>query len=841
MRRFDIDMRGFLLLVIALAWLAGILIASLLALWLALPALLLLGVAFVVLFALIFFWRDLQVRFMLLFILFMLLGACRYTVASPAGDHHAISIFSGFKKLEVQGFVADEPTLTAKSRILTISVSSVSTNGGASWQAADGEMQALTLGSLLENPYGANFGDTVQLQGTLQPPLPHSSPEIWASMAFPQISVSSSGGNPILKALFQLRLRFATIIEQSLPQPEAALLIAILLGLKTPAILSYANYFNETGTAHLIAPSGFKVTILAGLVSASTRWLYQKRASQHLPMSQLPAERTRLKHRQWLATALTVGCIAAYTVISGTGPAAIRAGIMGSLLVIAPRIGRVYNMYTALAASAIIMSAFDPYVLWDVGFLLSFSGTLSIMLFTPFFQHQLRSLERLPLGVPICEISAVTLAAQIGTIPIIALTFNTISYIAPVTNVLTVPLLEILIVVGFLICITGFVSISLSIICGWIVYPFLWYVITAISLCTFRYYCYMPINNPSISLSLGYYGILALITGLLFYIRPELLLPNIEQIHHNRRLSKRTWLIIQASASLIIILATGGATALASRPDGQLSVTFLNVGPAGQQPQGESILIHTPDGKYALIDGGLDATSLATQLDGSLPPWQRSLDLVVLTSPRTDHLNGLLDVISRYQVGEVVDAGMLNPSSGYALWRRIIAANNMHYMQIRQGMTIAIGTQVALQVFWPEAQLHSGSTAELDNGLILRLIAPGLRMLLLGAASMSKYALEGLMNDIAPTYLASDVVQLVSVAGKPFPAELSAVLQAAHPSLLVLTPALLSAKDRKAGMSSVLSPLPPALTGTSWQIVQTAQVKSSVVIDSNNQSWELHV
>src|SRR6266568_9429989 len=90
--------------------------------------------------------------------------------------------------------------------------------------------------------------------------------------------------------------------------------------------------------------------------------------------------------------------------------------------------------------------------------------------------------------------------------------------------------------------------------------------------------------------------------------------------------------------------------------------------------------------------------------------------------------------------------------------------------------------------------------------LIVRLVSPGLRVLLVGTAALSKYALTGLMN-IDPGYLQADVVQIVGEAGKAFPSELSAVLQAAHPSLLVITPA----KLRKAGETSTLvSPPSPA-------------------------------
>ncbi len=79
------------------------------------------------------------------------------------------------------------------------------------------------------------------------------------------------------------------------------------------------------------------------------------------------------------------------------------------------------------------------------------------------------------------------------------------------------------------------------------------------------------------------------------------------------------------------------------------------------------------------------------------------------------------DVVSRYQVGEVLDAGMLHPSTGYALWRRTISERNLHYVQVRQGTTLSLGTQVELQVFWPPSPLHKGSNEELDNGLVVRL------------------------------------------------------------------------------------------------------------------------
>jgi beta-lactamase superfamily II metal-dependent hydrolase len=299
--------------------------------------------------------------------------------------------------------------------------------------------------------------------------------------------------------------------------------------------------------------------------------------------------------------------------------------------------------------------------------------------------------------------------------------------------------------------------------------------------------------------------------------------------------SRRIRLLLQLGAALIIILATG-ITALAAQPDGRLTITFLNVGPAGQSFQGESILIQTSEGKTVLIDGGLDAASLARELSARLPFWQRSLDVVILTTPRQDHLIGLQDVITRYQVGEVIDAGMLHPNTGYALWRRTISDRGFTYVQVRQHAAISLGTQVMLQALWPPSPLHKSSNEELDNTLILRLVAPGFRMLFLGAAAWSKYDLNELLSTNDPGFLQANVVQIVGEVGKAFPGPLRSVLQLTHPSYLVISPAALNAKQRKAGQTSIITPVPFA--GSSWQVIQTAQ-GNTTEISSSGSGWNL--
>src|SRR6266487_1923109 len=272
----------------------------------------------------------------------------------------------------------------------------------------------------------------------------------------------------------------------------------------TPTLKPLAKLFQLTGTAHLIAPSGFKVTILAGIVGGSTSWIYKRRGKQSKPL--LPAQRHEGHWRRWLATSFVILSIIGYSILSGAGPAAQRACIMGIILVIAPRFGRVYNIYTALSLTALIMTMFDPFVLWNTGFQLSTFGTLGIVVLTPLFQHLFRPIEWFPFAILLTETVAVTLAAQIATLPIFAYAFTQVSFIAPLANLLTVPLLAALIFLGIALCVTGSIALPLGMLCGLIIFPLLKYTILVVSWCASIPYAFSPVGNLDMSLAWCYYA-----------------------------------------------------------------------------------------------------------------------------------------------------------------------------------------------------------------------------------------------------------------------------------------------------------------------------------------------
>ena len=120
----------------------------------------------------------------------------------------------------------------------------------------------------------------------------------------------------------------------------------------------------------------------------------------------------------------------------------------------------------------------------------------------------------------------------------------------------------------------------------------------------------------------------------------------------------------------IAALAMAGAlialtVVVAHRPDGLVRVTVLDVG------QGDGILVESGRGGRMVVDGGPDPTRLLIALDERLPPWDRRIDILVLTHPHEDHVAGLALLLQRYRVGRVYEPGMLGPGPGYRAWADI--------------------------------------------------------------------------------------------------------------------------------------------------------------------------
>lgn len=247
---------------------------------------------------------------------------------------------------------------------------------------------------------------------------------------------------PVRKRLFKIKHAIITHIEKYIPRPQSSLASGILLGARDALPESYTEMFIKTGTIHVVALSGYNISIVA-------------EATMKVFSSVLP---------YMVSVVFGLIAVALFVILSGASATAVRAGIMGSLMLVARLIGRPYDIGRAICVTACIMLAFNPYLLFfDRSFQLSFIATLGVVFISPLFEKRLIYIsERFGFR----SIVATTLAATISVSPFLLATTGAISLISLPVNIIIVPLVPIIMLGTALTGILGFLLRPVAIIFG---------------------------------------------------------------------------------------------------------------------------------------------------------------------------------------------------------------------------------------------------------------------------------------------------------------------------------------------------------------------------------------
>lgn len=184
----------------------------------------------------------------------------------------------------------------------------------------------------------------------------------------------------------------------------------------------------------------------------------------------------------------------------------------------------------------------------------------------------------------------------------------------------------------------------------------------------------------------------------------------------------------------LALLAAVAWLALRGLPDGKLHVYFLDVG------QGDAILIVAPDGRQVLVDGGPSPTALLNELGAVLPFWDRSLDLVVLTHPDVDHITGLIPLLDRYRVGQVLDVPQSDAAQEAAPWLARLRQADVPRSYAQRGARLPVG-DLLLTVLHPGPVPLTGTASDdNNNAIVLRLDYGQISILLTGDAEQEAEA-----------------------------------------------------------------------------------------------------
>jgi len=210
---------------------------------------------------------------------------------------------------------------------------------------------------------------------------------------------------------------------------------------------------------------------------------------------------------------------------------------------------------------------------------------------------------------------------------------------------------------------------------------------------------------------------------------------------------KLSWYILGSlglAAALILI-------AIFSQSQSQyLKVIVHDIG------QGDAIFIETPEKYQILIDGGPDNSILA-KLGKDLPFYDRSLDLIILTHPHDDHVTGLIDVLKRYDVKQILYTGVSHTAPNYIEWLKIIEDKEIPFKIAQSGQIIKLGETGKLYILYPFEDLTGEKVKNLNNTSILcRLIYDSTSFLFTGDAEKEEE--QDLIDH--NIYLKSDVLKV---------------------------------------------------------------------------------
>ncbi|MDD5702673.1 MAG: DNA internalization-related competence protein ComEC/Rec2, partial [Dehalococcoidales bacterium] len=532
---------------------------------------------------------------------------------------------------------------------------------------------------------------------------------IFSTMVYPKIELSGQGmGIKPLAWIYSFREDLSQSIAKALPEPQASLAQGIVLGIRANIPDSLKTDLSITGTAHLLAISGINLSIIAGIMVMLGLRIFGRRYYLYV----------------WLAL-ITVWF---YAVITGFQSPVVRSAIMASMFLFAELLGRQRLAAPALAFSAALMVGISPQILWSISFQLSFLAMIGLIYIAPALQDPIREAidtrlgEDRPISGMVSVITgsiSITLGAIIAVWPVIAYNFGIFSIAGPISTLLIAPALSFIIILGSFTAVTGLFSQSAAQITGWIAWIFLSYMLWMVK--AFAALPLAAVNTGHISSHFiwAYYFLLALavLVKTNYKSLKKWLPPLFTSI--NSGAAGAAGLIDRTPKKLLIIplLLPAFLTsfAAATMPDRDLHVSFFDVG------QGDSILIRCGN-QSILIDGGPGPQAVCLGLSEKMPFWDRNIDLMILTHPHQDHLNGLIEVLRRYRVDRVLSPGLDANTPEYREWLYLIESKNIAHTTASAGQYVELGNGGVLEVLGPPEAVSENAEIDIDDaGLVLRL------------------------------------------------------------------------------------------------------------------------
>lgn len=504
-----------------------------------------------------------------------------------------------------------------------------------------------------------------------------------------------------------IRYRLSRFLRDNLPERTAGVYQAILLGLKANLSPRIREAFQASGSYHLLAISGLHMALLALCATQLISWLL-KRSTRLLLY--LPATK--------IAALFSLLPLIAYALIAGFAAPVVRSLIMTTVFIIALVVDRQWSITNNIAIAALLLLAGNPNQLFTASFQLTFAAVTAIALASPLVTQTLvlkrgantsdqQLLPRVYHATKKWGLASllVSLAATLGTAPILARQFHQLSLAGPLTTLLIEPFLCLWsLVLGLMACMTitfptlshfllhlGSAGITLSVAIASLIAKLPGSVI--------------QVPPPGLPAIIGWYGLLLLVTY--------------------RQCCSRS-VIRMGLITALGLLAT--EVIPMNRGGHETTLAILDVG------QGSAMVIEMPDHQAILVDGGRKTVLGRSGFDVGkelIAPylWEqriRRVAAVVCSHPDADHYNGIPFILRQFRPQRLWINGFHSSEREYSAMLRLASELNIEVLVPAPGMTLYQTADTSLTVLagGESATAHAGQVANTNNNnqsLVLRL------------------------------------------------------------------------------------------------------------------------
>lgn len=456
-------------------------------------------------------------------------------------------------------------------------------------------------------------------------------------------------------------------VLEILPENEGRIALSLVFGDKKILDEELYNTFKYLGIAHVLAISGLHFGIFYLFIDHGLKAF-------------------RVINRFKIIIILML--LWSFALLVGFSPSVLRAVTLITLYLVSNIIDRRYDIFTALSFICLITLIINPFILFNVGFQLSFTAVLSLGIFYKKIYNKLNLIPDL-----LKKIIASSVSVQIGISPIIAYHFNIFSIWAVFFNIPVVFLVGYILPITLIFFIFIFINQNFALFIGYID-KLLIKILIEITRTSF----YMPISrldviSPKMHIIVLYYFLLIVI----FY--GDFLLKNF-----NRNKIIFIMLILFFAIFLVNIYINN-----------ELTITFIDVG------QGDSILIEAPCGKNVLIDGGR-SNNYNFLAEFLLKNHIYNIDTIIITHIHNDHIGGIIDVVEMLNVRKIIIGTDVFVSGDFIELKKVLNEKHLKMIKGVREQEINIKSDLKIKILHPSLELIVNTDDDINNNSLVSLL-----------------------------------------------------------------------------------------------------------------------